>query len=103
MSSGALLKVFQTKSSFRDLGTKREPKRAKREPKGSKREPKGAKREPKGAKREPKGSQSEARNLLKHTLRKSLEKGGDKCNIFWSHFGPKSIKNATDNSFKNQS
>ena len=47
LSSGALLKVFQTKSSFRDLGTKREPKRAKREPKGSEREPNGAKREPK--------------------------------------------------------
>ena len=35
------------KSLFRDLGTKREPKRAKRKPKGSKREPNGAKREPK--------------------------------------------------------
>jgi hypothetical protein len=45
------------KSFFRDLGTKREPKRAKRKPKGSKREPKGAKRETKGAKREPKWSQ----------------------------------------------
>ena len=61
MSSGALLKVFQTKSSFRDLGTKREPKRAKREAKGSKREPNGAKREPKGAKRDAKGAKREAK------------------------------------------
>ena len=61
LSSGALLKVFQTKSSFGDLGTKREAKRAKREAKGSKREPNGAKREPKGAKREPKGAKREAK------------------------------------------
>ena len=29
--------------------------------------------------------------------------GGDKTNIFWSHFGQNSIKNAIQNSFKNRS
>ena len=56
------------KSSFRDLGTKTEPKRAKREPKGSKREAKGAKREPKGAKgsqKGAKGSQKAAKGCQK--------------------------------------
>ena len=77
LSSGCFAESVP-KSSFRDLGTKREPKRAEREPKGSKgREPKGAKREPKGAKREPKGSQSEARNLRKHHLRNMDRKSFD--------------------------
>ena len=62
------------KSLFRELGTKREPKRAKRKPKGSKREPKGAKREAKGAKREPKWSQGATKMHIKIDLRKGFEK-----------------------------
>ena len=93
LSSGALLKVLQTKSSFRDLGTKREPKRAKREAKGSKREPNGAKREPKGAKREakgakkganmePRGDQNAYKNRSSEKVSKSEPKGGARALSF---------------------
>ena len=66
----------------------------------------GAKWEPKGAKRMPKGVKGAQRAPFAEQERESEEFGARRVHQpspFGSHFGPKSMKNGIENSFKNQS
>ena len=100
-----------------DRGTKMEPKWMPKLPKwsqkaskGSQMEPKwsqngahGAQREPKGSQMEPKGCQKGAKGRPKCNRKSMSVKGREKVlrgacgNKFWSHFGQKSIQNASQN------